>query len=106
MAQQPNVDIDSSKDLLRSVTTNERGAFIDRNAVPTLDLHGCFLEPAIKKLVKFLETHYALPRATSASSLPHEIVQVITGTGSHSTSAGGPVLKYAVNDFLQRHSFQ
>jgi hypothetical protein len=34
------------------------------------------------------------------------IVQVVTGTGSHSTSAGGPVLKYAVNDFLQRHSFQ
>jgi hypothetical protein len=72
------------------------------------------LEPAIKKLVQFLEQHYDQPKARtntairdrSSKDVSHAILQVITGTGSHSTSAGGPVLKYAVNDFLHRHSFQ
>ena len=100
-----HLDIENSKNLLRSVTNNERGPFIDRSVIPTLDLHGHFLDPTIKKLVQFLETHYALPKATSASTSPGSIVQIVTGTGSHSTSAGGPVLKYAVNDFLHRHSF-
>jgi hypothetical protein len=109
MNRQPNVDVKRSKNLLRAVTTNERGPYIDRSVIPTLDLHGFFLDAAIKKLVEFLETHYAIPKAVSPSGSPrslHTIVQIITGTGSHSTSAGGPVLKYAVNDFLQRHSFQ
>ena len=102
-------DLENSKNLLRSVTTNERGPCIDRNVIPTLDLHGCFLDPAIKKLVQFLEKHYATPKTRtlrSESDSSHTILQVVTGTGSHSTSAGGPVLKYAVNDFLRRHSFQ
>ncbi len=112
MTQQPSID---RENLLRSMTTNERGPYIDRSTIPTLDLHGCFLEPAIKKLVQFLEQHYEKPKArmaatsatgsASTNESSNDIVQVITGTGSHSTSAGGPVLKYAVNDFLLRHSF-
>lgn len=112
MAQQRPIDLESSKNLLRFVTTNERGPYLDRNAIPTLDLHGFLLESAIKKLVQFLEQHYAQPKTRGAISdgsskdVSHAILQVVTGTGSHSTSAGGPVLKYAVNDFLHRHSFQ
>ena len=112
MTQQPSID---RENLLRSMTTNERGPYIDRSTIPTLDLHGCFLEPAIKKLVQFLEQYYEKPKARMAATgttplantneSSNDIVQVITGTGSHSTSAGGPVLKYAVNDFLLRHSF-
>ena len=110
MAHQPTLDAESSKDLQRFVITNER-LCLDRNTIPTLDLHGCFLETAIKKLVQFLEQHYYQPKARtifegSSKDVSQAILQVVTGTGSHSTSAGGPVLKYAVNDFLHRHSFQ
>jgi hypothetical protein len=98
-------------------------AIIDSSAIPTLDLHGFFLEPAIQNLVVFLEKHCSQEnnKATSTSytttcnsvTSPRfhsykksSLVQVITGTGSHSSTTGGPVLKDAVDSFLRRHSFQ
>lgn len=90
--------------------------YIDRSKYPTLDLHGYTLEPAIRKLVEFLETYYERQRqlttvrtaTTDASTQKETFLVVVTGTGSHSNNSmgGGPVLKYAVDDFLQRHSFQ
>jgi Smr domain len=73
--------------------------------VPTLDLHGYTMVPAMKLLVEFLEKHCCLDD-TSDHLDRSTMVKVVTGMGSHSGDSGGPVLKNHVNNFLIRHSFQ
>jgi len=74
-------------------------------SIPTLDLHGMRREPAVKELVAFLERHLADPSSGSCAGKPPSVVRVITGLGQHSSSQGGPVLRHAVQEFLQRRGF-
>jgi hypothetical protein len=60
----------------------------------TLDLHGYRKDGAMSELTSFLEGHRVA--GTTAS------VMVITGTGSHSSDTGGPVLRSAVQSLLER----
>jgi hypothetical protein len=60
------------------------------------------LEAAIRRLVEFLDQEQG---SSSSSSTSSDEVVVITGTGRHS-GADGPVLKGAVEKYLQSHAFQ
>jgi Smr domain len=72
--------------------------------VPTLDLHGYRRDEAIQQLITFLNSssnHEAVysRRGRRLSSVTRW-VRVVTGSGAHS-GHGGPVLKYAVENYLQ-----
>jgi Smr domain len=101
MSQQKWVAVDKK----RSWRNGNPDNHVDHMALPTLDLHGYTVEPAMKQLVEFLEKHCCL-NDTSAHSKCSTSVKVVTGMGSHSSNSGGPVLKNHVNSFLRRHSFQ
>jgi len=69
---------------------------------PTLDLHGRRLEEAISEVTSFLDR---LRRSAAASSGRPGVqnflfVQIITGSGSHSTH--GPILRSAVQKLLDK----
>jgi hypothetical protein len=64
----------------------------------TLDLHGYRKDGAMSELTSFLEGHRVA--GTTAS------VMVITGTGSHSSDMGGPVLRSAVQSLLERREME
>jgi hypothetical protein len=64
------------------------------NLATTLDLHGYRKDGAMSELTSFLEGHRVAGTITS--------VQVVTGTGSHSSDTGGPVLRSAVANLLER----
>jgi Smr domain len=108
-----------------SSSSRTNNTYHDRSQFPSLDLHGYKLTSAIPKLVQFLEKYYVnispTPNYVTHRNVHHHhhnntkhdaVLLVVTGTGSHSgntstgSGSGRPVLKYAVNDFLQRHLFQ
>jgi hypothetical protein len=64
----------------------------------TLDLHGYRKDGAMSEVTSFLEGHRVA--GTTAS------VMVITGTGSHSSDIGGPVLRSAVQSLLERREME
>jgi hypothetical protein len=64
----------------------------------TLDLHGYRKDRALSEVTSFLEGHRVA--GTTAS------VMVITGTGSHSSHIGGPVLRSAVQSLLERREME
>jgi Smr domain len=84
---------------------------------PSLDLHGFTKEPALRRLVDFLDQHQSSSNSAVVAAASVDIVHVITGVGRHSNGSNGaaaagasattagPVLKPAVESFLQRHGF-
>jgi hypothetical protein len=64
----------------------------------TVDLHGYRKDGAMRELTSFLEGHRVAGTATP--------VMVITGTGSHSSDVGGPVLRTAVQSLLERREME
>lgn len=74
--------------------------------LPVLDLHGYRLKQAIRRLTDFLEEQQRNRNSQTATTTRPAEVLVITGTGSHSGSTGGPVLRGAVEDLLNRRHMQ
>ncbi|CAB9509510.1 expressed unknown protein [Seminavis robusta] len=66
----------------------------------TIDLHGYTKETAIRAVTNFFET------SARQAKQRNPWVMVITGTGAHSGSLGGPILKQAVQKLLIKRKME
>jgi flagellar biosynthesis GTPase FlhF len=80
-----------------STSNNKKRGARRRHFATSIDLHGYFKDRAVSELTSFLEEH----RVAGTTA-----VQIITGTGSHSSGTGGPVLRCAVESLLERRKME
>jgi len=70
---------------------------------PELDLHGYRKSAAIRAVTDYLEVQ---AKAAASNSLEQSWVRIITGTGSHSSMFGGPVLRTSVDKLLTKRQME
>jgi hypothetical protein len=70
--------------------------------LPSIDLHGLTKDDAISTVANFLNTHRASPHLKQKSNSHYKPVPVIIITGSGKHSHSGPVLRTAVEKYLQK----
>jgi len=69
------------------------------SVIPELDLHGYVKSAALRRAGEFLECH-------RTDGINKSWVRIVTGSGRHSSDAGGPILKMAIRKSLERRGME